>query len=162
MADRQGVRVDFASIQSIVAEKYNRDPENLIMILQEINGLYNYLPQEAIRFVASQLEIPLSQVYSAATFYKAFSLEPRGKYVINICAGTACHVRGAERIKESMEQKLNVQEGETTRDSMFTLESVRCLGCCALGPVLTVNGKVHGGLDRAKAMKLIDAYTERG
>ena len=93
-----------------------------------------------------------------ATFYKAFSLTPRGKYIINVCTGTACHVRGAEKIKETIEERLHINEGETTEDLMFTLDTVRCLGCCALGPVITVNEKSHGGLDRKKTGSLIEQY----
>lgn len=137
-----------------------RNPEALIMILQDITAEYNYLPREALTYVAEKLDIPISRIYGAATFYKAFSLTPRGKYIINVCLGTACHVRGAGKIMESIEERLNIKEGETTPDLKFTLESVRCLGCCALGPVITVNEKTHGGLDRAKTLKIIKEYEQ--
>ena len=158
MAEAEGIRVDIETLEGVIEEKYNNDPENVIMILQYISSQYNYLPQETLYLVSEKLGIPLLQVYSVATFYKAFSLEPRGKYIINICLGTACHVRGAEKIKESLEQRLNIHGGETTEDLKFTLDTVRCLGCCALGPVIRVNEKAHGGLDRAKALKLIKKY----
>jgi len=138
------------------------DPENVIMILQDITARYNYLPKEALAYVAERLNVPISHIYSVATFYKAFSLTPRGKYIINVCLGTACHVRGAEKIKETIEQELNIHEGETTEDRKFTLESVRCLGCCALGPVITVNEKSHGGLNRKKTSDLIGQYGKEG
>jgi NADH-quinone oxidoreductase subunit E len=134
------------------------DPENIIMILQDITARYNYLPEVALSYVAKRLNMPISHIFSVATFYKAFSLTPRGKYIINVCTGTACHVRGAEKIKETIEQKLHIHEGETTEDLMFTLDTVRCLGCCALGPVITVNEKSHGGLDRKKTASLIEQY----
>jgi NADH:ubiquinone oxidoreductase subunit E len=134
------------------------DPENIIMILQDITARYNYLPEVALSYVANKLNLPKSHIFSVATFYKAFSLTPRGKYIINVCTGTACHVRGAEKIKETIEERLHIHEGETTEDLMFTLDTVRCLGCCALGPVITVNEKSHGGLDRKKTASLIGEY----
>ncbi len=141
-----------------VLQKNEYDTENVIMILQDITARYNYLPEVALSYVAKRLNIPISHIFSVATFYKAFSLTPRGKYIINVCTGTACHVRGAEKIKETIEEKLHIHEGETTEDLMFTLDTVRCLGCCALGPVITVNQKSHGGLDRKKTASLIEQY----
>jgi len=134
------------------------DSENIIMILQDITARYNYLPEVALSYVAKNLNMPISHIFSVATFYKAFSLTPRGKYIINVCTGTACHVRGAEKIKETIKERLHIHEGETTEDFMFTLDTVRCLGCCALGPVITVNEKSHGGLDRKKTANLIEQY----
>lgn len=143
-----------------VLEQNMQEPENLVMILQDISAKYNYLPKEVLEYLVERLNVPMSLIYSAATFYKAFSLTPRGKYIINVCLGTACHVRGAEKIKERLEEKLNIHEGETTKDLKFTLETVRCLGCCALGPVITVNETSYGGLDREKVSKIIDQYTD--
>jgi NADH-quinone oxidoreductase subunit E len=144
-----------------VLQKNAYDTENVIMILQDITAKYNYLPEVALTYVAKKLNIPISHIFSVATFYKAFSLTPRGKYIINVCTGTACHVRGADKIKETIEEKLHIHEGETTENLMFTLDTVRCLGCCALGPVITVNEKSHGGLDRKKTASLIEQY-EKG
>jgi NADH:ubiquinone oxidoreductase subunit E len=145
-----------------VLQQNDYDTENIIMILQDITARYNYLPQETLDYVAKRLNLPISHLYSVATFYKAFSLTPRGKYIFNVCTGTACHVRGAEKIKETIEQKLEIHEGETTEDLQFTLETVRCVGCCALGPVITVNEKSHGGLDRKKTHDLIEQYEKEG
>jgi NADH-quinone oxidoreductase subunit E len=141
-----------------VLQKNAYDTENVIMILQDITARYNYLPEVALTYVAKKMNIPVSHIFSVATFYKAFSLTPRGKYIINVCTGTACHVRGAEKIKETIEERLHIHEGETTEDLMFTLDTVRCLGCCALGPVITVNQKSHGGLDRKKTANIIEQY----
>ena len=141
-----------------VLQKNEYDTENVIMILQDITARYNYLPEVTLTYIARKLNIPISHIFSVATFYKAFSLTPRGKYIINVCTGTACHVRGAEKIKETIEGRLHIHEGETTEDLMFTLDTVRCLGCCALGPVITVNEKSHGGLDRKKTASLIEQY----
>ena len=141
-----------------VLQKNAYDTENVIMILQDITARYNYLPEVSLTYVAKKMNIPVSHIFSVATFYKAFSLTPRGKYIINVCTGTACHVRGAEKIKETIEERLHIHEGETTEDLMFTLDTVRCLGCCALGPVITVNQKSHGGLDRKKTANIIEQY----
>ena len=163
MAGSEGARpltrefLDLVFLDSVLQQN-EHDPENIIMILQDITARYHYLPKEALTYVAKGLRVPLSHIYGVATFYKAFSLIPRGKHIINVCLGTACHVRGAEKIKETIEQKLNIREGETTEDLKFTLDSVRCLGCCALGPVITVNEKSHGGLDRKKTLKVIEQY----
>lgn len=150
--------VDFRTLDDVIFTRFDGDTENLIMILQDITAECNYLPRGALIYVAEKLKVPLSEIFGAATFYKAFSLTPRGKYIVNVCLGTACHVRGAEKVKESLEQRLNIYEGETTEDLKFTLDTVRCVGCCALGPVVTVNEKAHGGLDRAKVLKVIEKY----
>ena len=153
--------LDSEFLDSVLQEN-DYDTENIIMILQDITARYNYLPQETLDYVAKRLNLPISHLYSVATFYKAFSLTPRGKYIFNVCTGTACHVRGAEKIKETIEQKLELREGQTTEDLQFTLETVRCVGCCALGPVITVNEKSHGGLDRKKTHDLIEQYEKEG
>lgn len=140
--------------------KWNNDSSCLISILLDIQDEYNYLPQEALCMVAEDLGIPLINIYSAATFYKVFSLQPRGKYLINVCVGTACHVRGGQRVVEEIERILDVCVGETTPDMQFTLETVRCLGACALGPVVVVNEEYHGHMDAKKVGKLIKHYQQ--
>jgi NADH-quinone oxidoreductase subunit E len=127
----------------------------IIAILQDIQDEVNYLPEEALRYVARALDIPLSKVCSLATFYKAFSLKPRGRHVIHVCLGTACHVRGAVRILEALERDLNIRSGQTDEDLQFTLETVNCLGACALGPVVVVDGDYHGQMDSSKATRLL-------
>ena len=131
---------------------------SLLSILEEIQGRYRYLSREAMILVSERLGVPLSQIYSVATFYHAFSLVPRGRHTISVCTGTACHVRGAEQVLSRLETVLGIRPGEVTRDGQFTLETVNCLGCCALGPVITVNEKAHGGLNRKKALKLVEQY----
>ena len=153
-------QVDIAFLEGIL-QKNGYNSEALIMILQDVTANYNFLPKEALTYISHRLNINLSQIYGIATFYKAFSLTPRGKYIINVCLGTACHVRGADKIMESLEQRLNIHEGETTKDWRFTLQSVRCLGCCALGPVITVNERYHGGLDREKTLKLVEEFEKK-
>lgn len=131
---------------SEIIETITRRGENapLISILEDIQARYRYLPRDAMILVSEWLNIPLSQLFSVATFYHAFSLVPRGKHTIHICTGTACHVRGAIQILERLEAKLGIQPGETTQDRQFTLETVNCLGCCALGPVAVLDGDYLG------------------
>ncbi|MFO7839866.1 MAG: NAD(P)H-dependent oxidoreductase subunit E [Desulfosalsimonadaceae bacterium] len=151
------IDIDWQEINNII-DKFNSDRESLLMILQDINELYNFVPPECIPVLAKKLNVPKSIIYSVATFYKTISLEPRGKYIVNVCTGTACHVRGAEKIIDALEDKLQIRPDETTEDGLFTLETVRCLGCCASGPVITVNKNMHGGLDRSSVINIIEDY----
>ena len=130
--------------------------DQLIAILQQIQHTMGYLPKAALRRTAEVLDMPFMQVFQVATFYKAFSLEPRGRRVISVCTGTACHVRQSPLILEALERKLGVEVGQTTADGEFTLLKVGCLGACALGPVIDVNGEVFGQMTVAKAEKLPD------
>ena len=150
-------KIDWSRIDAIIAD-YHAEKESLLMIMQDIGDLYNYVPTEVIPLLVKRLGVPESLVYSVATFYKTISLEPRGKYIVHVCTGTACHVRGADKIMDAIKEKLHIHEGGTTEDMMYSLDGVRCIGCCASGPVLTVNKETHGGLDRASAMKVINAY----
>ena len=126
----------------MVFKKYNRKKEFLICILQDIQTKYGYLPKDALIFVSDKLEIPLMQVYSVATFFKAFRLQPRGEHIIQVCLGTACHVRGGERLLDKVQRSLGIGPGEsiTTDNMSFSLETVNCLGACALGPIMVVDG----------------------
>lgn len=151
------VEIDWEKINTII-EDYNRNPESLLMIMQDISDIYNFVPPQVITLLVEKLGVKESQVYSVATFYKTISLEPRGKYIVSVCTGTACHVRGAEKITDVLEEKFNIKEGETSEDGLFTLEGVRCIGCCASGPVITVNKDTHGGLDRSSVLEAVDGY----
>jgi len=151
------IEIEWQKINDII-DKFNSDRESLLMILQDINELYNFVPPECIPFLAEKLNVPKSLIYSVATFYKTISSEPRGKYIVNVCTGTACHVRGAEKIIDALEDNLQIKPDETTEDGLFTLETVRCLGCCASGPVITVNKNMHGGLDRSSVINIIEDY----
>ncbi len=152
-----GVTIDWEKIDAII-ENYKANPETLLMIMQDISDMYNYLPPEVIPILMERLRVKESLIYSVATFYKTISLEPRGKYIVNVCTGTACHVRGADKIMDALKEKLKIKEGQTTDDNLFTLEAVRCVGCCASGPVITVNQETHGGLDRSSAVEVIEGY----
>jgi NADH:ubiquinone oxidoreductase subunit E len=138
----------------------NGHPVTLIGVLQQIQKTYNYLPEEALRYVSERMDVRLSQIYAVATFYKAFSLEPKGRNIIRVCTGTACHLKGSIEILRELEKKLDVERGGTTRDMMFTLETVNCLGCCALSPVMTIGEEYYGNLDITQLDKIIESCYE--
>jgi len=142
-----------------ILDNYQRDKGMLVSILQDVQAEYSYLPEEALVEVSQASETPLSQVYSVATFFKAFSLEPRGRYLINVCLGTACHVRGAVKVLEAIERELNIKAGRTTKDLKFTLETVNCVGACALGPIVIVDGEYHGQMKTDRVKALLENYT---
>ena len=153
------LEIDWETIKNII-NSYQGNPEALLMIMQDISDIYNYVPPEVIPVLVEKLGVKESLIYSVATFYKTISLKPRGKYIVSVCTGTACHVRGAEKITDALQNKLSIKEGQTSEDGLFTLEAVRCIGCCASGPVITVNQDTHGGLDRSSVLKVIDEYSQ--
>lgn len=138
-----------------IINKYRNEKNALIPLLQDVSRLYNYLPKEALKKIAEELSIPLTQVYSVVTFYKAFSLKPRGKQHICVCMGTACHVRGAPKILEKFEQELKIKAGETTPNMEYTLDTVNCLGACALGPLVTIDDQYHGKMTNTNVEKVL-------
>lgn len=151
-------KISVTAVNSII-KKYERRKEFLICILQDIQAKYGYLPQDALILVSKKLDISLIQIYSVATFFKAFSLEPRGKHLINVCLGTACHVRGAERVLDKIKRDLGIDAGETTQDRKFTLETVNCLGACALGPIMVLDGKYHGQMTTVKVDQILKKHS---
>jgi NADH-quinone oxidoreductase subunit E len=136
-----------------------RNGNLLISVLEDVQEQYNYLPEEILREVSHKMKIPLRDVYGVATFYSAFSLKPKGKHIVIVCMGTACHVRGGARIVDSISNKLGIQPGETTADKNFSLETVNCLGCCAIGPIVLLDGVYHGEMTPQKTIKLLDNIT---
>lgn len=145
-----------------IVDSYDADRESLIQVLQDTTSEYNYLPQSCLRRISQRLDIPLSEILEVATFYKAFSLEPRGKHLIHVCLGTACHVRGARQILSGIERTLHIKPGETSKDLMFTLETVNCLGAYALGPVVVLDGQYHGQMTQTKIKELLEKCTGSG
>lgn len=135
-------------------EKYEKEDNSLIPLLQQIQDQFGYLPNEALIELSEYLEIPLSRIYGVATFYSQFNFSPLGKYVVKICRGTACHVNGAVTILQELEDELGVKENETSKDGLVTLQPVACLGCCSLAPVIMVNEKVFGNLTSASVRKI--------
>jgi len=141
-----------------IVSRYEEQIIGSVGILQDIQKRYNYLPKEALVHMAKRLDVPLSQVYGLATFYKAFSLKPRGKHLISVCMGTACHVRGAPRIADEIQRRLNIKPGQTSRDLQFSLETVNCLGACALGPLMVIDGEYFGKMSARKVEAILKRY----
>ena len=133
----------------------NRSNETFLSLLQDIQARYGYLPEEKLIEIAEMLDMPLIDVYGVATFYKSFSLTPRGRHQVKVCLGTACHVRGANRIVEEVGRKLGIGPGETSEDGEFSLETVMCLGCCAIGPVVVIDGKYYGQVTPTKVESIL-------
>lgn len=149
--------IELAQVDAII-DKHGTDRRALISLLLNIQDEFYYLPQEALERVAVKMDVPPVQVYQVARFYKAFSLKPRGKHLVTVCLGTACHVRGGERLVDQLGRLLQVAPGKTTADRLFTLQSVNCLGCCALGPVMVVDGTYYGKMSATKIEKILNKY----
>jgi len=141
-----------------VIDEFDKDQRELIHLLHEIQKQFGYIPAHMISQIARQLKISESEIFGVLTFYKAFTLEPRGKYVITVCLGTACHVRGGPRIVDELERKLSIKVGQTTADKNFSLETVNCLGCCAIGPVVVVNEKYYSHVTMNKVDAILKEY----
>jgi NADH:ubiquinone oxidoreductase subunit E len=148
---------DHQVLQDILA-KHEAERAAVISVLQDINVQYRHLPEDVLRHTARALDIPLSRVYNIATFYNAFSLTPRGKYIIRVCLGTACYVKGGTKILEAVQRELNVEVDGTTEDSKFSLETVSCLGCCGQSPVVTVGEDIYGYVSQSKIPKILAKY----
>lgn len=144
-----------------ILSNYKYNESNIIQILDEVQKEYNYLPRKALEYISQKLEIPLSKIYSIATFYSTFSLTPRGKHFITVCMGTACHVRGAPIILNRIEDRLGIKAGMTTEDRMFTLETVNCLGACALAPIVVIDGNYYGQVTSQKVTSILDKYQKK-
>ena len=152
----------FEKVNAIL-EKYSHSVDNLIAILQEIQSEYRYLPEEILTYVATALQVSPAQVYGVATFYAQFSLEPKGEHIIRVCDGTACHVKGSTQVLKAVRENLGLREGEnTTSDLLFTVETVACIGACALAPALMVDEEVYGQMDEQKVQQLIDRLLGEG
>jgi NADH-quinone oxidoreductase subunit E len=149
--------MEVSKIDSIIRQ-YGGRGSAILAILQDIQAEEKYLPKETLEYVSQRMQIPLGQVFRIATFYNALSLKPRGRHKIDVCLGTACHVRGGEKILDKLERDLGVSVGETTKDKRFTLEAVHCVGCCSLGPVAVIDGDVHGRLSQDKVPALLKEF----
>jgi NADH-quinone oxidoreductase subunit E len=149
--------MELVKVDEIIA-KYPSRRSVLIQLLLDIQSEFNWIPKEAVQRISERIQVPVSQIYRIASFYKAMSLLPRGRHVINACLGTACHVRGATRVIDKLEESLGIETGQTTKDMKFTLERVNCLGCCALGPVVVVDKDYHGKMTPAKVEAVLKDY----
>ena len=141
-----------------IIDKHHGEASSLIQVLLEIQSENNWLPKEALERVSEKLKVPISRTMHIASFYKAFSLVPKGRHKVHICMGTACHVRGAKRVLETVEDLTGIKPGETDVDMKFSLETVNCLGCCALGPVMEINGKTHGKISTSETADVLKSY----
>jgi NADH-quinone oxidoreductase subunit E len=147
--------VDTGKLKGILA-KYEGEKGLLIQALLDIQREFNWIPDDSIQTIADKLQVPRSRIYRIASYYKAMSLKPRGKHIIRVCLGTACHVRGGDRIMDRVETVLGITESGTTPDMNYTLERVNCLGCCALGPVMVIDGVYHGKMEPNKVSELLN------
>ena len=143
------------ALQQVIDELRN-EPGCLMPIMQRAQDIYGYLPEEVMNHIAKELDIPVSDVYGVATFYAQFNLEPKGKYIISVCLGTACYVKGAQLVLDELEKVLGVPAGSTTPDGLFTLNATRCLGACGLAPVMTIDGEVHAKMTPDAALALLE------
>ncbi len=141
-----------------IIDKHQCEASSLIQVLLDIQREYRWLPNEALQRVSEKLNVPHSRIQHIATFYKAFSLVPKGRHEVHICMGTACHVRGATRVLDKAKEVTGINPGETDLELKFSLDTVNCLGCCALGPVIEVNGKTHGMLSSSKTADVLSGY----
>ena len=149
--------MDTATIDRIIG-KHQGEASSLVQVLLEIKSKYSWLPKKALERVGEKLRVPFSRIQHIATFYNAFSLVPKGRHQMHICVGTACHVRGATRVLDKVQDLTGIEPGETDTELKFSLDTVNCLGCCALGPVMEINGKTHGKLSPANTEDVISSY----
>ena len=153
--------MELGAVNGII-EKYRAKRTSIISILHDIQDQYNYLPETALKEVASSLQMDLNDLYGVATFYKSFSLVPKGRHSITLCLGTACHVRGGPKVLRQMKKELGIEPGQTTKDKNFSLDVVNCLGVCAIGPVMVVDGKFYGEMNWVKAKRIIERIHKNG
>ena len=142
-----------------IIDRYMEEQGALIQILLDVHQEYNWVLPEAAKLISDRMDIPITQVYRVASFYKALSLTPRGKHLVKVCLGTACHVRGGVGVMDRVSQIMGIEDGDTTKDGRFTVERVNCLGCCALGPIMTVDGEYYGKMIPEKVNGVLENYT---
>lgn len=151
------VQVDMERVDAII-DRWSAKPEFVIEMLQDVQQDFRHLPEAALRRIGRATGAELARLYHIATFYKAFSLEPRGEIPVQVCTGTACHVRGSQRVLDAFSRELGIEPGGTTDDLRFSLDGVRCLGCCSMAPVVTIGKNIHGDLDSSKVEKVLRRY----
>lgn len=150
---------EIASLNDL-ARKWKGKQGNLIMILHEIQNHYGYIPRPVAMNLSNVIDVPLARIYEVITFYNYFKLEPPGKFNIAVCMGTACYLKGAPEILNEIKERLDIEIGQTTPDGKFHLDSVRCLGCCGLAPVMTINGEIHGKVKKSQVVEILSRYKE--
>ena len=147
--------MELSKVDAII-QKYQADPSSLLAIMQDVQDVAHYLPREVVDHLAKRLSVPMARIYAMATFFGSFHLEPRGKHICTVCLGTACHVRGAARLVEQLERDLSIKSGGTTKDMLFTVETVNCVGACALGPLVILDGEYHGAMTSGQLTKIVE------
>jgi NADH-quinone oxidoreductase E subunit len=155
----QGTAEQEEKLKALIA-KYKEVPGALMPVLQQAQGIYGYLPIEVQQMIAEGLNIPLAEVYGVVTFYSQFTLNPKGKYEISVCMGTACYVKGAQKVLDEFERILKIKPGEVTPDMKFSIDALRCVGACGLAPVVQVNGKVYGRVTPQQVQGIVDEYAK--
>ena len=153
----KGTAEQASQLQQVI-DANKHDKSRLMAVMQEAQGIYGYLPIEVQKVISDELHVPLAEIYGVVTFYARFSTQPKGKYAVSVCMGTACYVKGAGKILEKFENALGIKAGEVTDDGMFSLDACRCIGACGLAPVATVNGEVYGKLVQADVQTICDKY----
>ncbi|MEA5061353.1 MAG: NAD(P)H-dependent oxidoreductase subunit E [Erysipelotrichaceae bacterium] len=141
-----------------IVERYKNEPTPLMMILETIQSEYGYIPLEVQELVSELTGIPVAEIYGVVTFYSFFSLTPKGRFVIGVCLGTACYVKGSQQVMDKFSDLLKIKPGETTADGLFTLDALRCIGACGIAPAITINGKVYPKMDVAKVLPIVNEY----
>ncbi|MFA6675513.1 MAG: NAD(P)H-dependent oxidoreductase subunit E [Bacilli bacterium] len=144
-----------------IVERYKNEPTPLMMILEDVQKEYGYIPLEVQELISDLTGVPVSEIYGVVTFYSFFSLTPKGKYVIGVCLGTACYVKGSQLVLDKFSEILNLKPGETTSDGLFTLDVLRCVGACAIAPAVSVNGKVYPQVKPEDASKIVNEYKNK-
>ena len=145
-----------------IIKKYENEKTPLMMILSDVQAKFGYIPLEVQEIISEETNIPVSEIYGVVTFYSFFSLKPKGKYVIGVCLGTACYVKGAQQICDKFSELLKIKPGETTEDGLFTIDALRCIGACGIAPAVTINGKVYPKMSVNEVGKVIDYYRSLG
>lgn len=161
LTERNTVLENTQNIQAILDKHLGATRDSLIPIMQEVQDAQGYLSREAVTCIAQSLELPASKVYGVATFYNQFRFQPQGQFHIQVCRGTACHVKGSAAVLDALQRELAIEAGQTTRDQLFSLEVVACIGACGLAPVISVNGEFHAGVDKDMVTEIIKTYRQQ-
>ena len=152
--------METAKVDTII-ERWGRDPHFVIEMLQDVQDTFRYLPEDVLRYMADEVQVPLRQLFHLGTFFKAFSLEPKGEHEIQVCVGTACHVRGAARVMDAFSRELDLPAGKTSADGKYTLEEVRCVGCCSLAPVVQIDLQITGGANPGDVPRMLEKLADK-
>ena len=152
------LRTEAVDLIRSICKKYKNEPSPLMIVLSEVQKEYGYIPLEVQEIISEELNVPVSDIYGVVTFYSFFSLTPKGKYVIGVCLGTACYVKGGQNVIDKFADILKIKPGETTEDGLFTLDALRCIGACGIAPAISINGKVYPKVQLADCVKIVNEY----